>query len=68
MKLFFNDLNLLELNEKEFQTIRGNKISMIFQEPMSSLNPSLKCGFQVQEILLSEHKNISKKEAKHKCT
>jgi peptide/nickel transport system ATP-binding protein len=37
---------------KKLQQLRGNQIAMIFQEPMSSLNPSLKCGFQVQEILL----------------
>jgi peptide/nickel transport system ATP-binding protein len=40
------------VSEKELQQLRGNQIAMIFQEPMSSLNPSLKCGFQVQEILL----------------
>ncbi|MEO6348058.1 MAG: ABC transporter ATP-binding protein, partial [Aquaticitalea sp.] len=48
---------------KEFQKIRGNKISMIFQEPMSSLNPSMRCGKQVEEILL-QHTDCSKKEAK----
>ncbi len=63
--IFFNETNLINSSEKEFQKIRGNQISMIFQEPMSSLNPSLTCGFQVQEILL-QHKNISKKEAKKK--
>ena len=62
-KILFNNLNLLELNEKELQKIRGNKISMIFQEPMSSLNPSLTCGFQVQEIV-HQHQSISKKDAK----
>ena len=57
--IFFNDINLKSISEKEFQKIRGNQISMIFQEPMSSLNPSLTCGYQVLEILL-QHKNISK--------
>jgi len=61
--IFFNDRNLTNTSEKEFQKIRGHKISMIFQEPMSSLNPSLTCGFQVEEILL-QHLKISKKEAK----
>ena len=61
--ILFNDENLKNLSEREFQKIRGNKISMIFQEPMSSLNPSLTCGFQVQEILL-QHKEITKKAAK----
>ena len=45
--------------------MRGNDIAMIFQEPMSSLNPSLKCGYQVEEIL-TEHTSLSKKEIKAK--
>ena len=60
----FEDISLLDLSEKEFENIRGNKISMIFQEPMSSLNPSLTCGFQVLEIL-TRHLNISKSKAKN---
>ena len=59
----FNGALLQDISEKEFQKIRGNQISMIFQEPMSSLNPSLTCGFQVLEILL-QHKKIRKSEAK----
>lgn len=62
-KIHFYEENLINLKKSDFQKIRGNKISMIFQEPMSSLNPSLTCGFQVQEILI-QHKKISKKEAK----
>ncbi|HSQ46371.1 MAG TPA: ABC transporter ATP-binding protein, partial [Lutibacter sp.] len=62
--ILFNNTNLQNTSEKDFQKIRGNKISMIFQEPMSSLNPSLTCGYQVQEILL-QHKKLSKKEAKN---
>ena len=62
-KIHFYEENLINLKKLDFQKIRGNKISMIFQEPMSSLNPSLTCGFQVQEILI-QHKKISKKEAK----
>jgi peptide/nickel transport system ATP-binding protein len=46
-----NVLNLLKLDEKTFQKLRGSKISMIFQEPMTALNPVVKCGRQVQEIL-----------------
>ena len=57
--------DLLQLNKKELQKIRGNKISMIFQEPMTSLNPVLTCGTQVMEALL-QHKKISKAEAKQK--
>lgn len=65
-EIIFEDYALNSLTDKEFQVIRGNKISMIFQEPMSSLNPSLTCGYQVQEILLT-HQSISKKDAKAKA-
>jgi peptide/nickel transport system ATP-binding protein len=50
-------VSVANLSRKEFQSIRGNAIAIIFQEPMSSLNPSLSCGFQVQEILL-QHKVV----------
>lgn len=63
--VFFEDHSILSLSEKQFQNIRGNKISMIFQEPMSSLNPSLTCGYQVLEIIL-QHTSLRKKEAKAK--
>jgi peptide/nickel transport system ATP-binding protein len=46
----FDSKNVGHLSEKELQQLRGNEIAMIFQEPMSSLNPSLKCGFQVQKF------------------
>ncbi|MCK7589583.1 ABC transporter ATP-binding protein [Subsaxibacter sp. CAU 1640] len=59
----FKGTNLVTLEQKEFQHIRGNAISMIFQEPMSSLNPSMRCGRQVEEILL-QHTSLSKKQAK----
>lgn len=51
------------LSNKEWQRIRGKEISMIFQEPMSSLNPSMRCGAQVLEVLL-QHENLDKKAAK----
>jgi len=62
-EIIYNGISLIGLQEKEYQKYRGNEISMIFQEPMSSLNPSLRCGFQVTEIL-RQHTNLSKKEAK----
>lgn len=62
-QITFDDKDLTELSNKAFQKIRGKKISMIFQEPMSSLNPSMTCGKQVAEILL-QHTDISKSEAK----
>ncbi|RKE98897.1 ABC transporter ATP-binding protein [Ichthyenterobacterium magnum] len=61
--ILFNEQDLTQLSNKKFQEIRGHTIAMIFQEPMSSLNPSMTCGKQVQEILL-QHTNLSKKEAK----
>jgi peptide/nickel transport system ATP-binding protein len=61
--IIFNNTDLTKLSNTQFQKIRGNQISMIFQEPMSSLNPSLTCGYQVAEIVLA-HKKISNSEAK----
>ena len=61
--IVFNDKEISSLSDQAFQKIRGNDIAMIFQEPMSSLNPSLKCGFQVAEIL-ERHTSLSKKEIK----
>jgi peptide/nickel transport system ATP-binding protein len=57
------NISLLTKGSNDLQTIRGNKIAMIFQEPMTSLNPVLTCGDQVMEALLV-HKKISKQEAK----
>ena len=58
-------VNLLSLNAKEMKDFRGKRISMIFQEPMTSLNPVMRCGKQVMEILFI-HEKISKKEAKQR--
>jgi peptide/nickel transport system ATP-binding protein len=61
--ILFEEKNLLKTDEKEFRKIRGSEIAMIFQEPMSALNPSLKCGFQVSEILRL-HLKMNTSEAK----
>lgn len=53
-EILFEGSNLLELPNKQWRKIRGSQISMIFQEPMSALNPSMKCGVQVAEVL-KEH-------------
>ena len=58
--------NLLGLPEKRLQQIRGSKISMIFQEPMTSLNPIQTCGRQIMEPMFL-HTDISKKEAREKA-
>ena len=59
----FDNINLLGLPEKDMRAIRGNRMAMIFQEPMTSLNPVLTCGFQVAEAV-KIHLNFNKKEAK----
>ena len=62
-RINFEETSLLSLSSKEFAKLRGNDIAMVFQEPMSALNPSLTCGFQVAEILL-HHKKVSASEVK----
>ena len=61
----FEGQNLLKLKDSELRKIRGKEISMIFQEPMTSLNPALKVGYQIDEIY-RRHFNLSKKEAREK--
>ncbi|GIO31251.1 MULTISPECIES: ABC transporter ATP-binding protein [Paenibacillus] len=62
----FEGRDLLKLSKNELRSIRGNEISMIFQEPMSSLNPVLKIGQQIMEPLLV-HQKLSKKEARKRA-
>ena len=61
-QILFHGKDLLKYSEKEMLKIRGNLISMIFQEPMTSLNPILTCGSQIAESLML-HKGMKKKEA-----
>jgi peptide/nickel transport system ATP-binding protein len=61
--ILYKNQDLTTLSSKAFQTIRGKKIAMIFQEPMSSLNPSMTCGKQILEILL-QHTKLTKQDAK----
>ncbi len=61
-KIFFNGTDLLKLSEPEMRKIRGKKISMIFQEPMTSLNPVFTVGDQVAETLML-HENLNKEDA-----
>ena len=65
--ILFDGQELLQMDDSDFRKIRGNEISMIFQEPMSSLNPSLTCGFQVLEII-QEHLEFDEKESKSYVT
>jgi peptide/nickel transport system ATP-binding protein/oligopeptide transport system ATP-binding protein len=64
-EIFYNGKDLLKYTEKEMRKIRGNEISMIFQEPMTSLNPVFTIGDQISEVLVI-HQKLSKKEAKEK--
>jgi oligopeptide/dipeptide ABC transporter ATP-binding protein len=64
-EILFKGRNLLELTEDEMRKIRGNRISMIFQEPMTSLNPVFTVGNQIQETF-KLHQGLSKKEALEK--
>ena len=66
---FYNDdateIDLLKLSQEEMKDIRGNLIGMIFQEPMTSLNPVFTCGSQVEEAIVL-HKKLNHREAKEK--
>jgi len=63
----FGNIDILKIKNKQLQYLRGAEISIIFQEPMTSLNPVLRCGNQVMENIII-HKKISKKAAKQKVT
>lgn len=65
-KVLFNGENILEMNDDEIRKIRGGKIAMIFQDPMSSLNPYLRISTQMTEIL-HLHQGLDKKDAKAKA-
>ena len=66
-KILFDGIDLTKMSEKKLSNIRGNKISMIFQEPMSSLNPLFKIGHQIGEAL-EIHTDFKKREIKKKVT
>ena len=60
-EIYFKEKNIISISNKAFENIRGKKIGMIFQEPMSSLNPTITCGKQVYEVL-KKHTDLNKKE------
>jgi peptide/nickel transport system ATP-binding protein len=62
-EVMLNGRNLLALSEKEMRAVRGNEVSMIFQEPMTSLNPIFTIGRQISEVLI-RHKAMSKADAR----
>jgi oligopeptide/dipeptide ABC transporter ATP-binding protein len=65
-EIFFEGRDLLQLSDKEIRDVRGNRIAMIFQEPMTSLNPVLTIGRQIAEPM-EVHKNMRLKEALEQC-
>ena len=64
--LYFNGYHINEMSEKEMRKIRGNEVSIIFQDPMNSLNPVYTIGNQIMEVILL-HTNKNKKEAKERA-
>ncbi len=64
-EIIFKGLNLLDLDDKQMRKVRGNEISMIFQEPMTSLNPVYTVGNQISEVI-TLHQKINQKQAKEK--
>jgi oligopeptide/dipeptide ABC transporter ATP-binding protein len=65
-EVIFDGQDLLKLKDAEMREIRGNRISMIFQQPTSSLNPVLRVGFQIGEVL-EAHKGMKKKAARERA-
>lgn len=65
-EIIFDGENLLNKSDKEMEKIRGNEISMIFQDPMTSLNPTMKIGKQIMEGLI-KHRGLSRSEARQKA-
>ena len=65
-EILFEGRDLLKFGAAQLRALRGNRISMIFQEPMSSLNPAFTVGEQIAEVLL-QHKRFSKKKAKDRA-
>jgi ABC-type dipeptide/oligopeptide/nickel transport system ATPase component len=61
----FEGSDLMALTENQMQSVRGSRISMIFQDPMTSLNPTMTIGRQISEVMM-KHKKISRREAQEK--
>jgi oligopeptide/dipeptide ABC transporter ATP-binding protein len=61
-RILYRERDLLTLSERDMRAVRGNEISMIFQEPMTSLNPVFTCGYQIREAV-TLHQKVGKREA-----
>jgi oligopeptide transport system ATP-binding protein len=66
-QIMLDGTDIVSKTEKEMENIRGKEISMIFQDPMTSLNPTMKVGKQIKEVLI-KHQNMSKTEANARAT
>lgn len=66
-QILFHGQDLLELSDAQMQELRGNKISMIFQEPSTALNPVMTIGNQICEAMMAHQKGLRKKDAKKKA-
>lgn len=65
-QILFNGTDIVPKTDKEMEKVRGKEISMIFQDPMTSLNPTMKIGYQIMEVLIKHH-NMSKSDAKERA-
>ncbi len=63
-QVFYDGRDIMELSEKEMCALRGRQISMIFQDPMTSLNPVMTVGEQIREVIITHHPNLSKAESR----
>lgn len=66
-QILFEGKDLLKLSEREMEGIRGNEIAMIFQDPMTALNPTMRVGKQIMEVILTHKKGVSKEAAKQRA-
>jgi len=65
-EIYLGGVNILNLSEEEMRKVRGKQISMVFQDPMTALNPTMRIGKQISEVI-RQHNNINKSEAKMKA-
>lgn len=65
-EILFKGTDLLKLTEKEMRSVRGNQISMIFQEPMTSLNPVFTIGNQIEEAISTHQKTLTRKQIRNR--
>ncbi len=66
-EILFNGQNVLQLSEDKMRDLRGNDIAMIFQEPMTSLNPVFTCGNQIEETIRLHQKSLTKAQVKERA-